>query len=62
MRILTEEKTVFDVTMTDAEFKRDFVNQDDAWMQNLRPAEPDLEVAGLDQSLLSRLLSALGLA
>ena len=57
-----EEKTVFDVTMTDTEFKRDFVNQDEAWMQNSRPAEPDLEVEGLNQSLISRLLSTLGLA
>lgn len=52
---------MFDVTMTDKEFKRDFVNQNEAWMQNSRPAEPDLEVEGLSQSLLSRVLSMLGL-
>jgi hypothetical protein len=57
-----EEKTVFDVTMTDKDFKRAFVNQKEAWMQNSRPAEPDLEVEGLHQSLLSRVLSMLGLA
>jgi hypothetical protein len=57
-----EEKTVFDVTMTDKEFKREFVNQSEAWLQNSRPAEPDLDVEGLSQSLLSRVLSMLGLA
>lgn len=62
MRILREEMTVFDVTMTDTDFKKDFVNQKENWMQNSRPQEPDLEVEGLDQSLISRLLSALGLA
>ena len=56
-----EEKPVFDVTMTDKEFKRDFVNQNADWMQNARPAEPDLEIEALDQSLMSRLLSLLGL-
>ena len=38
---------MFDVTMTDKEFKREFVNQNEAWLQNSRPAEPDLEVEGL---------------
>ena len=52
---------MFDVTMTDKEFKRDFVNQNADWMQNARPAEPDLEIEALDQSLMSRLLSLLGL-
>lgn len=56
-----EEMTVFDTTMTDADFKRDFTNQKETWMQNSRPAEPDLEVDGLDQSLFSRLLSLIGL-
>ena len=53
---------MFDVTMTDAQFKRDFVNQSESWMQDSRSAEPDLEIDGLNQSLLSRLLSVLGLA
>lgn len=53
---------MFDATKTDAEFKRDFVNQREGWMQNACPSEPDLDVEGLDQSLISRLLSALGLA
>lgn len=53
---------MFEVTKTDADFKRDFVNQRESWMQNSRPPEPDLDVEGLDQSLFSRLLSALGLA
>lgn len=53
---------MFDVTMTDNEFKKDFVNQKAGWMQESRPQEPDLEVTGLDQSLISRLLSLLGLA
>ena len=53
---------MFDVTMTDVEFKKDFVNQDAGWMQDSRPSEPDLDVEGLNQSLVSRLLSALGLA
>lgn len=53
---------MFDVTMTDTEFKNDFVNQNESWMQDSQPAEPDLDVDGLDQSLMSRLLSALGLA
>ena len=61
-RYLTEEITVFDVTMTDVEFKKDFVNQNESWMQDSRPQEPDLDVDGLDQSLVSRLLSVLGLA
>ncbi len=62
LRTLMEEITVFDVTMTDKEFKRAFVNQREAWMQDSRPAEPDLEVEGLNQSLLSRVLAMLGLA
>jgi hypothetical protein len=62
LRTLMEEIIVFDVTMTDKEFKRAFVNQKEAWMQDSRPAEPDLEVEGLNQSLLSRVLAMLGLA
>ena len=57
-----EEKPVFDVTMTDKDFKRDFVNQNADWMQNTRPDEPDLEIEALNHSLISRLLSMLGLA
>ena len=53
---------MFDVTMTDVEFKKDFVNQNESWMQDSRPQEPDLDVEGFDQSFVSRLLSALGLA
>ena len=55
-------KAVFDVTLTDSEFRKDFVNQREPWMQDSRLAEPDLEIDGLNQSLLSRLLSLLGLA
>ena len=53
---------MFDVTMTDPEFKREFVNQGEAWMSDSGPAEPDLEIEGLNHSLISRLLSALGMA
>lgn len=53
---------MFDVTMTDSEFKRDFVNQDEEWLRDAAPAEPDLEIDGLNQSLMSRLLSLFGLA
>ena len=53
---------MFDTTMTDSDFKRDFVNQNADWMQNARPAEPDLEVEALDQSVMSRLLALLGLS
>jgi hypothetical protein len=56
------EKTVFDVTLTDSEFRSEFVNQGESWMQDSRLAEPDLEIDGLNQTLLSRLLSLLGLA
>lgn len=52
---------MFDVTMTDPEFKREFVNQGEAWMHSCGPAEPDLEIESLDHSLFSRLLAALGL-
>ena len=57
-----EEAAVFDTTKTDIEFKRDFVHQDAEWLVGARPAEPDLEIEGLQQSLLSRLLSMLGLS
>lgn len=53
---------MFDVTLTDSEFRSEFVNQGESWMQDSRLAEPDLEIDGLNQSLLSRLLSLLGLA
>jgi len=53
---------VFDTTKTDIEFKRDFVHKDADWLWSVRPAEPDLEIDGLEQSLLSRLLSLLGLS
>jgi hypothetical protein len=57
-----EETVVFDVTMTDPEFKREFVNQSEAWMSESCPVEPDLEIDGLNHSLISRLLAALGIA
>ena len=53
---------MFDVTLTDIDFKLDFVNQDEDWLQNARPVEPDLDIDGLDRSLLSRLLALFGLA
>jgi len=53
---------VFDVTLTDIEFKKEFVNQSADWMKSSRLAEPDLSVDGLKQSLVSRIMSALGLA
>ena len=53
---------MFDVTLTDIEFKRDFVNQSEDWLQSARPAEPDLDVDGLRQSLMSRIFALFGLA
>jgi hypothetical protein len=46
---------VFDVTLTDSEFKKDFVNKDADWLQSASKHEPDLTVDGLKTSLLSRL-------
>jgi len=62
VRARFEETAVFDTTKTDIEFKRDFVHKDAEWLWNARPAEPDLEIDGLEQSLLSRLLALLGLS
>ena len=53
---------MFDVTLTDIEFKRDFVHQHEDWLKDARPAEPDLEIEGLHHSLLSRILALFGLA
>jgi hypothetical protein len=51
---------VFDVTLTDNEFKDDFVNKDADWLNDARPEQPDLEVDGLHHSLLSRVLALFG--
>ena len=50
---------MFDVTLTDKDFKKDFVHQDADWLAATRPAEPDLEVDGLSNSLLARLFAFL---
>jgi hypothetical protein len=51
---------VFDATLTDIEFNKDFVNKQSDWFKAARPAEPDLEIDGLDRSLLSRILALIG--
>ena len=53
---------MLDATLTDIQFSDDFVNKQSDWMQTSRPAEPDLKIDGLHQSLLSRFLALLGLA
>jgi len=53
---------VFDVTLTDIEFKQDFVNKDADWLQSVQPSEPDLTVYGLEQSFSARLLALVGLS
>jgi hypothetical protein len=53
---------VFDVTLTDIEFNKDFVNKQSDWIQAARPAEPDLAVYGLEQSFASRLFALIGLS
>ena len=58
----SEETAVFEATKTDIEFERDFVNKRADWLQNARVAEPDFDVDGLQQSLLSRMLLLLGLS
>lgn len=52
---------MFDVTLSDVEFKKDFVNQQAEWLRQMYRTEPDLVVDGLKQSLLSQLLTALRL-
>jgi hypothetical protein len=52
---------VFDATLTDIEFNGDFVNKRSEWLKAAQPVEPDLEVDGLDRSLLGRLLALIGL-
>jgi hypothetical protein len=51
---------VFDATRTDIEFKNDFVHQQSEWLQELRGADADLCVDGLEPTLASRLLALLG--
>lgn len=53
---------MFDVTLTDIEFKQDFVNKDADWLQSVQPSEPDLTVYGLEQSFSARLLALVGLS
>lgn len=52
---------MFDVTLTDTEFDKDFVNKQSDWLKAARPVEPDLEIDGLDRSLLARLAALIGL-
>ena len=52
---------MFDVTLTDEEFQKEFVNKNEEWLQAGRGAEPDLEVEGLSQTLIARLLRMIGL-
>ena len=50
---------MFDVTLTDIEFKKDFVHQDSDWMASASLKEPDLRVDGLRESPISRFVSLL---
>ncbi len=50
---------MFDVTLTDKEFKKDFVNRDAEWLAKSEPTEPDLRVDGFKQSMFSRLIAFL---
>lgn len=51
-----------DATLTDIEFSEDFVNKQSDWMRAARPSEPDLQIDGLRQSLIARILALIGLA
>ena len=52
----------FDQTYADPEFQQQVAEARAGWMAQVpAPEQPDLEVAGLSGSLLSRLLALLGL-
>lgn len=53
---------MLDATLTDIEFNEDFVNKQSDWMRSARPAEPDLQIDGLQASVWARLMALLGLA
>ena len=46
----------FDKTYTDADFQQEILRADSEWMSKHARPEPDLDVDGLKQSLLSRML------
>ena len=50
----------FEDTYTDSEFQKDITEADSEWMSGLARAEPDLEVEGLRNSLVSRVLGLFG--
>jgi hypothetical protein len=60
LRLPTGNRHLFDATLTDIEFKNDFVHQQSEWLQELRGADADLCVDGLEPTLASRLLALLG--
>ena len=50
----------FDKTYTDSDFKQQIRQADQQWMAQYARREPDLDIDGLQPSLLSRLLGLFG--